>query len=149
MVTGQVPFEGDTPFTIGVKHKSEKPKDPKELNPQIPEDFSQVILRCLEKDKENRFQGAGEVRSELIRIEKGIPTTERIVPERKPLTSREITVTFGLKKLIIPSLVIIAVVVVGLIVWKVLPKKKAAPLASSGKPSLAVLYFENNTGDVS
>jgi len=61
MVTGRVPFEGDTPFTIGVKHKSETPKDPKELNPQIPEDFSQVILRCLEKDKENRFKGAGDV----------------------------------------------------------------------------------------
>lgn len=33
MVTGRVPFEGDTPFTIGVKHKSELPRDPKELNP--------------------------------------------------------------------------------------------------------------------
>lgn len=45
MVTGQVPFEGDTPFTIGVKHKSETPKDPRELNTQIPEDLSRLILR--------------------------------------------------------------------------------------------------------
>jgi len=148
MVTGRVPFEGDTPFTIGMKHKGEIPKNPKELNAQIPDDLILLILRCLEKDKEKRYQSAGELRSELTNIEKGIPTTERIVPERKPLTSREITVTFRLKKLIIPSLVIIAVVVVGLIIWQVLPKKKAAPLASSGKPSLAVLYFENNTGDV-
>ncbi len=54
----QVPFEGDTPFTIGVKHKSEKPRDPKELNAQIPDDLSQVILKCLEKERENRYQDA-------------------------------------------------------------------------------------------
>ena len=44
MVTGRVPFDGDTPFTIGMKHKSEIPKDPKELNAQIPDDLSRVIL---------------------------------------------------------------------------------------------------------
>ncbi len=147
MVTGRVPFEGDTPFTIGMKHKGETPKDPKELNSQISGDLSTLILKCLEKDKEKRYQSSGEVRSELERIEKGIPTTERIVPERKPLTSREITVTFGLKKLFIPVLAIVAVLIIALILWQVLPKKKAAPLAPSGKPSLAVMYFENNTGD--
>ncbi|MCK4431420.1 MAG: protein kinase, partial [Candidatus Aminicenantes bacterium] len=47
MVTGRVPFEGDTPFTIGVKHKSEIPEDPKKFNTQIPEDLSRMILRCL------------------------------------------------------------------------------------------------------
>jgi len=78
MVTGQVPFEGDTPFTIGVKHKSETPKDPRELNSQIPEDLSRVILKCMEKDKEKRYQGAGEVRSALDRVEKGIPLEETL-----------------------------------------------------------------------
>jgi len=146
MVTGRVPFEGDTPFTIGVKHKSEKPKDPKELNPQIPEDFSQVILRCLEKDKENRFQGAGEVRSELIRIEKGIPTTEREIPRRKPITSREITVQFSIKKLFIPVIAITILAIIALIIWKLLPREETVPIPS-GKPSIAVIYFKNNTGD--
>ncbi len=147
MVTGRVPFEGDTPFTIGMKHKGEMPKDPGELNTQIPKDLGQVILRCLEKDKEKRYQSAGDVRSELVNIEKGIPTTERIVPERKPLTSREITVQFSLKKLFVPGLVFVSVIVIGLILWQVLPKKRTVPLAPSGKPSLAILYFENNTGD--
>jgi serine/threonine-protein kinase len=65
MVTGRVPFEGETPLAIAMKHKSEAPKDPKELNTEIPRDLSLVILKCLEKDKENRYQSAGEVRSEL------------------------------------------------------------------------------------
>jgi len=147
MVTGRVPFEGDTPFTIGVKHKSEMPKAPKDLNEQIPEDLSAVIMRCLEKAKEKRYQSAGEVRSELENIQRGIPTTERVVPERKPFTSREITVQFSMKKLFVPALVVIALVIAGIIIWQVLPKKETIPVAPSDKPSLAVMYFKNNTGD--
>jgi serine/threonine protein kinase/Tfp pilus assembly protein PilF len=147
MVTGRVPFEGDTPFTIGVKHKSETPKDPKELNTQLPEDLNLVILRCLEKDKEKRYQSAGEVRAELMKIEEGIPTTEKVIPKKEPITSKEITVSFSLKKLFIPALVIVAVAVIAVLIWQLVPKKKAIPLAPSGRPSLAVMYFENNTGD--
>jgi len=84
MVTGRVPFAGDTPFSIAFKHKSETPKDPKEVNAQIPEDLSRLILRCMEKDKGSRYQRAEELLSELSKIEKGIPTTERIVPKRRP-----------------------------------------------------------------
>ncbi len=142
MVTGRVPFEGDTPFTIGVKQKSEIPKDPKELNTQIPEDLDKVILRCLEKDKEKRYQIAEEVRSELENIEKGIPTTEKVIPKRKPITSKEITVTFGLKKLLIPALVAVAIAIIALIVWHPWSQREAVPLQSI-RPSIAVLPFED------
>jgi len=146
MVTGRVPFEGETPLGIAMKHKSEMPKDPKELNTQIPEDLSQVILRCMEKDKEKRYQSAGEVRSELENIEKGIPTTERVAPKRKPITSKEITVTFGLKKLFIPALVIVALVIIVMLIWQPWSQKETVPIPSD-KPSLAIMYFKNNTGD--
>jgi serine/threonine protein kinase/tetratricopeptide (TPR) repeat protein len=146
MVTGRVPFEGETPLGIAMKHKSEMPKDPRESNTQIPEDLSRVILRCLEKDKEKRYQGAGEVQSELENIEKGIPTTERIIPKRKPITSREITVTFGLKKLFIPALVAIAVLIIAFVILKLIPKKETV-LAPKIENSIAVISFENQTGD--
>jgi tetratricopeptide (TPR) repeat protein/tRNA A-37 threonylcarbamoyl transferase component Bud32 len=146
MVTGRVPFEGDTPFIIGMKHKGEIPQDPKELNSQISDDFNRVILRCLEKEKERRFQSAGAVRSELENIEKGIPITERIIPERKPLTSREITVKFSLKKIGIPVLSFIAVIVIGIIICLFIPKRPSIPIQYD-KPAIAVMYFENNTGD--
>jgi serine/threonine protein kinase/Tfp pilus assembly protein PilF len=146
MVTGRAPFIGETPLGIAMKHKSEVPKDPKEINAQIPEDLSRVILKCLEKDKEKRYQSAGEVRSELTRIEEGIPTTERVVPKRKPITSREITVKFSLKKLLIPVSVIVVVIIAAIFVWQVLPQKEPGAIPS-GKPSLAVMYFENNTGE--
>jgi serine/threonine protein kinase/Tfp pilus assembly protein PilF len=140
MVTGRVPFEGETPLGIAMKHKSEEPKDPREFNSQIPEDLSQVILRCMEKDKEKRYQSAGEVRSELSAIEKGIPTTERIKPKRKPITSKEITVTFGLKKILIPASIVISIVVIGLISWLLFFQKEAIS-PSPDKHSIAVLPF--------
>jgi serine/threonine protein kinase/tetratricopeptide (TPR) repeat protein len=142
MVTGRVPFEGETPLSIAMKHKSEMPKDPKELNAQIPEDLSIVILRCLEKDKEKRYQSAGEVRSEFENIEKSIPTTERIVPKRKPITSKEITVTFGMRKLLIPALVFMALIITVLILWHPWSQKGAIPTLA-GRSSIAVLPFED------
>jgi protein kinase/serine/threonine-protein kinase len=80
------------------------------------------------------------VSTELENIEKGIPTTERVAPKRKPITSKEITVTFGLKKLFIPALIVVALVIAGVVIWQLLPKKEVAPLPSE-KPSIAVLPF--------
>jgi len=146
MVTGTLPFEGDTPFTIGVKHKSEIPKNPKELNPQIPGDLSRVILKCLEKDKNNRYQSAGEVLSDLERIEHGLPTTERKAAQRKPLTSREITVQFNLKKLALPGLAVfvLAAAAVLFIIFSPHKKEPGAPVIEN---SIAVISFKNQTGD--
>jgi len=146
MLTGRVPFEGDTAFTIGVKHKSELPQNPKELNSQIPDDLSHLILKSMEKDKEKRYQNAGEVHAELAMIEKGIPTTERAAPKRKPLTSREITVSFNLRRLFLPAVVLIAAVLAAVVIWQVLKQKEPAP-APKIENSVAVISFENQTGD--
>lgn len=82
MVTGRVPFEGDTPLSVAYKHKNEIPPVPKKLNSQIPQDLSRLILRSLEKSKEDRHQTAEEFLSELAKIEEGIPTAERIIPKK-------------------------------------------------------------------
>ena len=73
MVTGRVPFEGETALDVIKKHKSELPSDPRDCNDQVPEDLSRVILKCLEKNRERRYQKAEEVLSELENIERGIP----------------------------------------------------------------------------
>jgi len=143
MVTGRVPFEGDTPFTVGVKHKSEVPVDPREINAQVPEDLSRIILKCLEKDKETRYQSAGEVRSELVRISEGLPTTEKFVPSKKTSTSKEITVTLSKKNILIPALAVLVLAVIAVTIFQFLPKK--APV----EHSVAVITFENQTGEQS
>jgi serine/threonine protein kinase/Tfp pilus assembly protein PilF len=143
MVTGRVPFEGETPLSVAMKHKGEKPKDPRDWNPQLPAAISRLILRCLEKAKEKRFQTAGELRAEIEAIEKGIPGTEKEKPKRIPLTSKEITVTFGLKKLFLPILAAVAIVVLGLVVGRLAFKERAV------ERSIAVISFQNQTGDKS
>jgi len=142
MATGRVPFEGDTALSIAMKHKGESPKNPKQFNPNIPDDLSSVVLKCLEKNKTDRYQTVGEVRSELEKIEKGIPTADRFIPEKKAFTSKEITVTLGLKKLLLPILGLAFLVIAAVVIWKILPKKEAAP-AASVKKSIAVLPFED------
>ncbi len=146
MATGQLPFEGDTALSVAIKHKTEIPKDPKLLNPHIPDDLNRLILKCLEKDKAARYQTAAEVEAELDKIEKGIPTTERVVPERKTVTSRQITVQLEPKRLIKPAVILVAIVIVALLAWKLIPRKETAPAAQI-KNSIAVISFENQTGD--
>jgi len=143
MVTGRVPFEGETALAIAMKHKTEVPRDPKLVNAQVPEDLSRVVLKCLEKDKEKRYQSADELYLELGKIEKGIPATERVLTGRKPFTSKEITVKFSLKKLLVPSLVTVALIVIAIVIlWRVIPRK-AATSARSARHSIAVLPFED------
>jgi serine/threonine protein kinase/tetratricopeptide (TPR) repeat protein len=142
MVTGRVPFEAETPFAVGMKHKSETPKDPLELNSQLPEDLSKVILRCLEKDKTKRYQSADELHSDLSNIEKGMPTTERIVPERKPSTSREITVTFRRRWVLVAALVAV-VLIVALVFLFLKVGKQVTPITPEVNKLLVVLPFEN------
>jgi len=146
MTTGRLPFEGDTPLSVAMKHKGESPKDPKELDSQIPDDLSGLILKCLEKERDKRYQSTRELRSELERLEQGLPTTDRVIPKKKTLTSKEITVQFSLKKIFIPVFVIIAIAIIGLILWSPW-SKKTSTLIPSDKPSLAIVFFENNTGD--
>ena len=140
MVTGRIPFEGDSPLSIAIKHKTEEPIDPRKFNTQLSEELELVILRCLEKDRETRYQSAEEVRSELENIEKGIPTTDKVIPERKPITSKEITVKFSLKKIFIPVVVILALAAASILLFR-----GRGPQLDPNR--IVVAVFENQTGN--
>ncbi len=146
-LAGRVPFEGDTPFSVGIKQRSEKPGDPRGLNPDIPEDLDRLILKCLEKDPRRRHQSAAELGAELERIAKRIPTTERILPRRKPSTARSLSLPFALKKAAVPA-ALVAVAALAAAGWFFL-LKKGGPASPSHRHSVAVLTFENQTGDKS
>jgi predicted ATPase/predicted Ser/Thr protein kinase len=72
MVTGRVPFEGKTALSVAFKHKSEIPLDPRKFNEQLSHEFCSVILNCLEKEKEKRYQTAGELVAELHSLKAGL-----------------------------------------------------------------------------
>jgi eukaryotic-like serine/threonine-protein kinase len=73
MLTGQVPFTGDTPLEIAMKHLSEVPRPPSELRPEVPHDLDSVVLRALAKDPGERYQSADEVDADLARVLEGLP----------------------------------------------------------------------------
>ncbi|MGD8535663.1 MAG: protein kinase [Candidatus Aminicenantes bacterium] len=135
MMTGQVPFEGDTSLSIALKHEKEIPPDPREFNAQIPKELSRVILRCLEKEKERRFQGAGELFSELTKIEEEIPTKEKVF-------ARKIKTKVLKKRIrwVLPAVLFAcAILVLGYIVLVQIPKLGGL----KWKNSIAVLPFKD------
>ena len=140
MLTGRLPFEGDTPLSIAVKQKSESPPDPRTLNSQIPEDLGRLILKCLEKEKDKRYRSAEELRDDLARIEKTLPETTRPLPLRKLQTSKQITVRLPSKKVWMPVAALL-LALAAFLVWQFLPE------SAGSKRTVAVLGFKNQTGD--
>ena len=76
MLTGSVPFTGDTPVEIAMKHISAVPQPPSTARPDLPDDLDLVVLRALAKDPGERFQTAEEMDSELGRVAAGLSVTD-------------------------------------------------------------------------
>ena len=61
MVTGEQPFEGDTPLSVALKKLKEAAPSPRKHVPELPPAWEKTILRCLERAPEDRFGSAGEI----------------------------------------------------------------------------------------
>jgi len=146
MVTGRTPFEGDSALSVALKHKTEPPPDPRQFNPAVPERLRQVILKCLEKNKEKRFQTVEELASELETLEKEYPTEERMLRPKRPAISKETVLSPGVKKLAFSAFALL-LVLLAIFLIRQIPWKKRMAIAPSAKPSLLILPFKNNTGD--
>ena len=146
MVTGRVPFEGDTPLSVAYKHKNEIPLSPRKLNSQIPEPFNQLILRCLEKEKENRYQSSDELLADLIRTEDGLPISERVILKARSTVRIAWVKPTGLRRFLAPVLVFLGLTITTAVVWRLIARKTAI-YASPIENSIAVITFENQTGD--
>src|SRR5207248_4037615 len=70
--TGTVPFTGDTPVEIAMKHISETPAPPSEKRPDVPRDLDLVVTRALAKDPADRYQSAEEMDADLERVARGV-----------------------------------------------------------------------------
>ena len=72
MLTGKVPFTGDTPVEIAMKHLSQVPKPPSEWRDEVPHDLDAVVMRALAKDPEQRYGSAEEMDADLARVARGV-----------------------------------------------------------------------------
>lgn len=65
MVTGRLPFDGDSPIAIALAHVHRHPPRPRQLIPTVPEQIDGIILRALAKAPTDRYRTAGELRKDL------------------------------------------------------------------------------------
>ncbi len=72
LLTGAVPFSGDTPVEIAMKHISETPKPPSTKRPEVPHDLDMVVVRALAKDPSERYQSAEEMEADLEHVARGV-----------------------------------------------------------------------------
>ncbi|MBX5474385.1 MAG: Stk1 family PASTA domain-containing Ser/Thr kinase, partial [Thermoleophilia bacterium] len=73
LLTGEPPFEGDTPVEIAMKHLSTVPEPPSARRPDIPRELDWVVMRALAKDPDGRYQSAEEMDADLDRVSRGAP----------------------------------------------------------------------------
>ncbi|HIY43278.1 MAG TPA: Stk1 family PASTA domain-containing Ser/Thr kinase [Candidatus Nocardiopsis merdipullorum] len=74
LLTSHPPFTGDSPVSIAYQHVREDPIPPTEVDPQVPDWLEDITLRAMTKDREQRYQNAAEMRTDIQRGMAGMPT---------------------------------------------------------------------------
>jgi len=77
-LAGRLPFDGDNPVAIALKHVQETPPSPASINPSITPEMEKIIMKALLKDPLKRYQSAEEMLSDLERTDKS--KTQKILP---------------------------------------------------------------------
>lgn len=87
MLTGRVPFEGENPVAIALKHLSDEPVPPQALVPEIPDNLNSVVMRALAKDPRDRYPSAEEFLADLERCRMDLPVAAILPADDTAMTS--------------------------------------------------------------
>ncbi len=68
MVTGRVPFDGDTPVSVALKHIQEMPVEPHKIVPSLPYGVNEIIMKAIQKEQNLRYQTATSMINDLNRV---------------------------------------------------------------------------------
>jgi serine/threonine protein kinase/tetratricopeptide (TPR) repeat protein len=136
MASGKPAFSGRTSAVIFDAILHQTPPDLRRLNPDVPRELEEVVLKAVEKDPAVRYQTAADMLADLRRLQRdkaaasgSISGPSRAVPTRR-------------RTLIVATAAVVALAI-GLAVWSFSRQRnETLPVGPSGRPSLAVLTFE-------
>jgi tetratricopeptide (TPR) repeat protein len=140
MTTGTLPFRGDSPGLIFDAILNRAPEPAVQVNPKLPAELDRIIAKCLEKERELRYQHASELRADLQRLQRDRQPA-RIAPaaaidSRRAPSRRGLWLGAG-------ALLTIAVIAGGY--FYSLSSLRPAPLTE--KETVVIADFANTTGD--
>jgi TolB-like protein/predicted Ser/Thr protein kinase len=142
MATGALPFRGESSGVIFKAILDGTPTSAVRLNPDLPAELERIIKKCLEKDRNLRYQHASDIRADLQRLKRDTESGEAgAATDRAPETRvsrRSLIATAG-------SLVLLLAVVLGFSAGKL--RNWLRPVTTPRIESLAVLPLENLSGD--
>jgi len=84
MLTGVLPFDGESMVTVAVKHMREEPPDPHALASQVSPTLSRIVLQALQKDPQRRYPSARVMRKDLENFAVMAPEEVWAVPDDQP-----------------------------------------------------------------
>jgi tetratricopeptide (TPR) repeat protein/predicted Ser/Thr protein kinase len=137
MSTGQLPFRGDTSGMIFHAILQRPPVPPVRINPEVPPKLEEIINKCLEKERDLRYQHASDIRTDLQRLKRDTDSA-RVVISAKAGAATGIGKRW---KLIVPAAVaVLALFVGGYFYFHATPKL-------TEKDTVVLADFTNTTGD--
>ena len=140
MSTGKMPFDGSSSGEICGAILHQHPQPPSQLSPQVPGQVEAIINKALEKDRNLRYQSAGEMRSDLQRLkrdtESGRLTSASSRRAVLPLRKRKIW------KVAVPAAVFVALLIAGGLYYRAQHARRLTE-----KDTFVLADFDNSTDD--
>jgi len=145
MATGTMPFRGESTGVILKAILDGTPTPAVRLNPDLPSELERIITKCLEKDRNLRYQHAADIRADLQRLKRdtdggraAAATASATVMDEAPVVQRR-----KLRRTIAPAtVVLVAVLIAGGLYYRL---HQTTPLTD--KDTVVLADFDNKTGD--
>ena len=138
MATGRLPFRGESSGVICESILNRTPVSPVRLNPDVPVELERIISKCLEKDRNLRYQHASDIRTDLQRLKRDTESA-RLIRAAKANAPSMLSKRL---KIMIPAIVVVAAVASGGYFYRHRTPKL------SEKDTVVLADFVNTTGDV-
>ncbi|GAB2910391.1 Stk1 family PASTA domain-containing Ser/Thr kinase [Rhodococcus aerolatus] len=87
LLTGEPPFTGDSPVAVAYQHVREDPPAPSQVHADVPAALDSIVLKAMSKNPANRYQSAGEMRADLVRVIAGQRPSAPVIMSEEERTS--------------------------------------------------------------